>query len=88
MLGERPDVLVVDDSNIVYEGWGTREARIASLVCERPVFTLRPSAFELGPTRQRYAITEVARVPVGFGTPNATTEVPLYRVEPPADRPG
>ena len=24
--GRRPDVLVVDDTNIVYEGWGTREA--------------------------------------------------------------
>ena len=39
--GRRPDVLIVDDTNIVYEGWGTREARIASLICERPVFILR-----------------------------------------------
>ena len=31
--GRRPDVLIVDDTNIVYEGWGTREARIASLIC-------------------------------------------------------
>ena len=84
VLGERTDVLVVDDSNIVYEGWGTREARIDSLICERPVFILRPAAFELDPTRQHWSITEVARVPVGYGTPSATTVVPLYRVEPPA----
>ncbi len=88
VLHERTDVLVVDDSNIVYEGWGTREARISSLICERPVFILRPAAFELNPTRQQWALTEVARVPVGYGTPNATTEVPLYRVEPPASCPG
>ena len=42
--GLRPDVLVVDDTNIVYEGWGTREARIASLICERPVFMLPTSS--------------------------------------------
>ena len=88
VLGERQDVLVVDDSNIVYEGWVTREARIASLVCERPVFMLRPSLLELEPTRQRYTLTVVAQVPVGYGAPNATTQVPLYRVEPPADCPG
>ena len=39
--GSRPDVLIVDDTNIVYEGWANREARIAALVCERPVFVLR-----------------------------------------------
>ena len=25
VLGRRPDVLIVDDTNIVYDGWGTRE---------------------------------------------------------------
>jgi hypothetical protein len=52
------------------------------------VFILRPAAFELDPTREHWTITEVARVPVGYGTPSATTEVPLYRVEPPAGCPG
>ncbi|MGH2464532.1 MAG: protein O-mannosyl-transferase family, partial [Candidatus Limnocylindrales bacterium] len=36
--GRRSDVLIVDDTNIVYEGWGTRENRIATLICQRPVF--------------------------------------------------
>jgi len=80
----RPDLLVVDDSNIVYEGWGTREARIASLICERPVFIIRPSTVELGPTLRQYDLTEVARPRVGAGTPTATIPMPLYRVEPPA----
>ena len=80
----RTDVLVVDDSNIVYEGWKTREARIASLICERPVFVLRPSAVDLGPILQQYQLTEVARPLVAAGTPNATVRMPLYRVEPPA----
>jgi hypothetical protein len=85
VLGRRPDVLVVDDSNIVYEGWGSREARIESLICDRPVFIIRPAAAELLPTRARYALTEVARVRVGHGTPSASTEQTVYRVEPPPD---
>ena len=52
VLGERPDVLVVDDTNIVYEGWGTREARIASLICTRPVFILPVNAGDPRPDPQ------------------------------------
>ena len=64
--GRRPDLLVVDDSNIVYEGWGTRERRIDSLICERPVFILRPNEAELHPTRAAYQLT---RGPRGRGGP-------------------
>ena len=52
VLGERPDVLVVDDTNIVYEGWGTREARIDSLICSRPVFILPVNETDPGPDAQ------------------------------------
>jgi hypothetical protein len=82
--GLRPDVLVVDDTNIAYEGWGTRETRIASLICGRPVFMLRPNEQQLEPTRALYSLTRVATLFVGGLTPTATTDVPLYRVEPPA----
>ncbi len=82
--GLRPDVLVVDDTNIVYEGWQTRERRIASLICERPVFMLRPSSAELDVTRKEYTLTQVATLFVGGTTPVATANEPLYRVEPPA----
>ncbi len=80
--GRRPDVLVVDDTNIVYDGWGTREARIASLICERPVYILRLSERDLVPTRQDYALTPVGTVPVSAGGPSASTTRPIYRVEP------
>jgi hypothetical protein len=83
--GLRPDVLVVDDTNIVYEGWGTREARIASLICSRPVFMLRPNEQELEPTRALYSLTKVAELFVGGLTPTATTNEPLYQVDPPAN---
>jgi len=82
--GLRPDVLVVDDTNIVFEGWGTREARIASLICNRPVFMLRPNEQELEPTRELYSLTRVATLFVGGLTPTAIAHEPLYRVEPPA----
>ncbi len=84
--GRRPDLLVVDDTNIVYEGWGTREARIASLICTRPVYMLRATEAELAPTRQLYTLTRVATLFIGGLTPTATTNEPLYRVDPPAGR--
>jgi hypothetical protein len=80
--GRRPDLLVVDDTNIVYEGWGTREARIASLICERPVYILRPSERDLVPTRRDYALSAVGTVPVSIGGPSAALTRPIYRVEP------
>lgn len=85
VLGERPDVLVVDDTNIVYEGWGTREARIASVICSRPVFILPVNEGILKPTREQYIVTEVLTVRVGALGPTAQYRLPVYRVDP---RPG
>jgi hypothetical protein len=79
--GRRPDVLVVDDTNIVYEGWGTRERRIATLICDRPVFILRPEEAQLDSTREAYRLVEVAELLVGRGAPRANSTLPLYRVE-------
>jgi Protein O-mannosyl-transferase TMEM260-like len=79
--GRRPDILVVDDTNIVYEGWGTRENRIASLICTRPVFILHLSEAELAPTREQFRLTQVARLFIAGGTPTATAYAPLYRVD-------
>jgi len=81
VLGERPDVLVVDDSNIVYEGWGTRENRIASLICDRPVFILRLDDADLEPTRQAYRLEPFLDVRVGQGGPSASAGRVVYRVE-------
>jgi transmembrane protein TMEM260 (protein O-mannosyltransferase) len=80
--GIRPDVLIVDDTNIVYEGWGTREARIASVICDRPVFILRLDARDLEPTEQAYRLTPFIAVRVAAGGPTATQTSQVYRVEP------
>jgi hypothetical protein len=85
VLGERPDVLVVDDTNIVYEGWGTHEARIDSVICSRPVYMLPVNASILDPTRERFVVTEVLKVRIGALGPTAKYTLPVYRVEP---RPG
>ncbi len=85
VLGERPDVLVVDDTNIVYEGWGTREARIASLICTRPVFMLPVNKSILDPTLKLYDVTPVTTVRIGALAPTAAFDLPVYRVDP---RPG
>ncbi len=82
VLGERPDVLIVDDSNIVYEGWGTREARIASLVCSRPVYELPLGEADMKPIRERFVVTRALSVDVGALEPTATYRVPVYRIDP------
>ncbi len=85
VLGERRDVLIVDDTNIVYEGWGTREARIASLVCTRPVFILPLKEPHMTPIRERFNVTRALTVDVGALAPTAAYRVPVYRIDP---RPG
>lgn len=82
VLGLRPDVLVVDDTNIVYEGWVTRERRIESLICERPVFILRLSDRDLAPTAEEFRITPFLSVKVAFGGPSAAASRQVYRVVP------
>ena len=56
------------------------------LICDRPVFVMRPNDAELNPTRAAYTLTEAFRVYVGRGTPYAVQSVPVYRVEPPPGR--
>jgi hypothetical protein len=83
--GRRPDVLVVDDTNIVYEGWGTRENRIASLICSRPVFILRLGPADLIPTQAAYDLSSFLTVPAAIGGPTAVTTRRIFEVRP---RPG
>jgi transmembrane protein TMEM260 (protein O-mannosyltransferase) len=80
--GIRPDVLIVDDTNIVYEGWGTREARIAAVICERPVFILRLDPRDLEPTERMFRLTPFIAVRVAAGGPTATSPSQVYSVEP------
>jgi hypothetical protein len=88
--GERPDILIVDDSNIVYEGWGTRENRIASLICERPVYMVRLDEGDTIPTTERFTVTQVGTVFIAGGGPSAAYERHVFQVTPqsPSDCPG
>jgi len=79
--GQRTDVLIVDDTNIVYEGWVTREARIASVICDRPTFILRLLESDLVPTRAEYTLTPFLSVRVAVGAPSASIDREIYRVE-------
>ena len=82
VLDRLPDILIVDDTNIVYEGWGSRENRIASLICERPVFILRLSDADLVPTQAAYRLEPFTTVMVALGGPSASVSRPIYRVQP------
>ena len=85
--GRRPDVLIVDDTNIVYENWGTREARIAALICSRPVFIERLDPAELDPTRAAYQLRPFLSVFVAAGGPSAAANIEIYQVLPLASNP-
>ena len=85
VLDRRPDVLIVDDTNVVYEGWGTRERRIASLICERPVFIIRLRDHALVPTRERYRLEPFIPVRVALGGPSAAVRRDVYRIAPRID---
>jgi len=80
--GRRPDVLIVDDTNIVYENWVTRERRISSLICQRPVFILRLGDEDLIPTEQSFRLTPLLTVRVAAGEPTAAVLRDIYRVAP------
>ena len=82
VLGRRRDVLIVDDTNIVYEGWGTRERRIAALICERPVFILRLRDADLRPTRAAYRVEPFLAVRVAQGGPSAAVDRQVFKVAP------
>jgi transmembrane protein TMEM260 (protein O-mannosyltransferase) len=78
--GRRPDVLIVDDTNVVYEGWGTREARIASLICTHPIFTIRINDADLVPTARLYRVEPFLSVPAALNGPTAEVKRWIYRV--------
>ena len=75
-------MLIVDDTNIVYEGWGSRERRIASLICERPVFILRLEDRDLESTRAAYRLEPFVTVMVGAGVPSASVSRDVFQVFP------
>jgi hypothetical protein len=80
--GMRPDVLIVDDTNIVYENWVSRERRIASLICERPVFILRLDDRDLAPTEATFRLVPFLTVQMALGGPSAVVSRPILQVEP------
>ena len=80
--GRRPDITIVDDTNVVYEGWGTRENRIAAVICSRPVYLLLIMDRDVDEARAQYNLTLDQKVKVGAGGPSGQWERPVYRVYP------
>ena len=42
VLGERPDITIIDERNIIDDGWGTIDAAIRAHLNERPVYLVPP----------------------------------------------
>ncbi len=81
--GQRPDVLIVDDTNIVYENWGDVAHRIAPLICQRPVFLMRVGENDLTPIRERWSLTPFLTVRSSALAPTASIDQAIFRVERP-----
>ena len=80
--GLRPDILIVDDTNIAYDGWGTVEARVASLICERPVFVIRIGPQDLAPLRARWLVEKFMDIRISALGPSAAITQQVHRVQP------
>jgi hypothetical protein len=59
--GRRPDLLVVDDSDIVYDGLGSAEAVIDRYLGERPVYVIRSSVADIEQLALRYVLEPAGR---------------------------
>lgn len=82
VLGRRPDVLIVDDTNIVYDGWASRDQRVQELFCQRPVFMVRLKDRDLPSAGGVYRLEPFLTVRVAFGGPSAAVSREVFRVLP------
>jgi len=82
--GLRPDVEIVDDTNLVYDGKGDQFAWIAANICERPIFIMRITAKDVQDVRDRYPLTLYTKVRSSALGPTAVLDQDVYRIEPPA----
>ena len=60
--GRRPDILIIDDRDILDDGYGTASAAIDRYLPERPVYLVR-LARDLPPFVERYVLERVEGVP-------------------------
>ncbi len=71
--GRRPDLLIVDDSDIVYDGLGSAEAVIDHYLGTRPVLVIRSSPSDIASLAVRYVLEPVGR-PAGVYRVTGTRE--------------
>jgi hypothetical protein len=62
VLGQRPDVLLIDERNIIDEGWGSMPRVISHFLDERPVYVVPPH-WEYERITERYETNVVATFP-------------------------
>jgi hypothetical protein len=69
----RPDLLIVDDSDLVYERLGAAEDVIDRYLGRRPVLVIRSSASDIEALAVRYVLEPLGR-PAGVYRVTATRE--------------
>jgi hypothetical protein len=82
--GLRPDVEIVDDSNIAYDGKGDVFSWIDANICTRPVFIMRITPKDVQDIRNRHPLTLYTKVRSSALGPTAVLSQDVYRIDPPA----
>jgi hypothetical protein len=59
--GSRPDILLLDDSNLVNDNLGTAEDVIDGYLGDRPVYVIRSTPTDIEALAVRYAIEPIAQ---------------------------
>ena len=76
----RRDVLVLDDTNLVFDGWAGMLGAVEQLITTRPVYVLRMFDDGLDDLEAAYGLTPVATVRVPYGQPYVEWERQLMAV--------
>jgi hypothetical protein len=62
VLGERPDVTIIDERNILDDGYGTIDGAIRAFYAQRPVYVVPPE-WQLAQIRAGWATKSIATYP-------------------------
>jgi len=78
----RPDITILDDTNMAYDGWGGLEGAAVTLSRSRPVYVYRMFDQEVDRLRRAFSLHPVATIRGAYGRTSADYDRPLYRLVP------
>lgn len=78
---QRPDLMILDDTDLVYGSWGGLGGALDRLVGVRPVYLLRAFDKDGEALKERYRLVPVTTLDTAYGKIYPEYKRPLWRVE-------